>query len=248
MTWIDPILLPLARLAIRQGWLFKRMEAHWKRAYVKAAISLGDDGATDSKISIMTGLQRRDVAALRGEAAPKVDERQPLAEIIATWWNDPDIATAGLPIKGPGVSFEAMARTVRQDVHPRTFLNILIENGAVTETEGTVSLKTRSYRPLPGSEDQLAYLSENVGDHLETAVANVAGGRSKYDMAVHYKGLSAEAIETLEAEFRHQMSQTLQKLDAMAREFPDSDDGPFRFRAGGYFYDDVKQEAERRDT
>jgi hypothetical protein len=247
MIWLDPILRRLARLAIRKGWLFPVLEQRLRHAYIEAAVSLCEAEATDSKVSILTGLQRRDIARLRGEAAPAQNQRQPLAEIIARWWNDPIYDPKGIPVLGDGASFATLARSIRKDVHPRTFLDVLIANGAVTEESGQVILHTRSYQPLAGSEDQLAYLADNVGDHLATAVANVVDGAENYDMGVHYTGLSATAIRQLDAEFRTRMSQTLRELDSMARGFPTSEDGPYRFRAGGYFFDDLNEKAKPDD-
>ncbi len=247
MIWIDPILRPLARLAIRKGWLFPIVENRLRHAYIDAANSLGAGEATDSKVSIMTGLQRRDIARLRREETPTQNQRQPLAEIIALWWVDPTYDPKGIPIQGDGASFTNLARCVRKDVHPRTFLDVLIENGAVNEIEETVSLNTRSYQPLSGSDDQLAYLVDNVGDHLEAAVSNVVDAAENYEMGVHYKGLSASAIAQLDEHFRTQMKRTLQELDTIARTLPASQDGPHRFRAGGYFFDDSNGKAKSHD-
>ncbi|MEP6067504.1 MAG: DUF6502 family protein [Paracoccaceae bacterium] len=244
MYWLDPILRPIARLAIRKGWLFPVVENRLRHAYVEVAQTLADGGGTDSKISIMTGLQRRDIARLRGETAAPQTQRQPLAEIIALWWDDPAYDPNGIPVQGDDPSFSSLARRVRQDVHPRTFLDILIENGAVKESDGNVILTTRSYQPLSGSDDHLAYLADNVGDHLATAVSNVVDGAQNFDMGVHYKGLSESAIKQLDAHFRARMKQTLQEMDTLARAFPASEDGPHRFRAGGYFSDDLDNKAD----
>ncbi len=65
------------------------VEHRLRHAYIEVAATLVEGGATDSKISIMTGLQRRDIARLRRETAPPQTQRQPLAEIIALWWDDP---------------------------------------------------------------------------------------------------------------------------------------------------------------
>lgn len=247
MHWLDPILRPLARLAVRKGWLFPAVERRLRHAYVAAALAIDGAGTTDSKISIKTGLQRRDIAQLRRESPPPPPRRQPLAEIIALWRDDPAFDPDGIPIQGDGASFTSLARRVRKDVHPRTFLDILIETGAVSETGTQVRLNVRSYRPLSGSEDQLAYLASNVGDHLSSAVSNVVDGTRKYDMAVHYERLSAPAIAQLDACFRARMTTTLEELDKMAREFPAQEDGPYRFRAGGFFFDTSDGEANLHD-
>ncbi|AXI45986.1 hypothetical protein C1J03_08110 [Sulfitobacter sp. SK012] len=244
MIWLDPILRPLARLAVRKGWLFPIVEHRLRHAYIEAADTLGEDPSTDSKVSILTGLQRRDIARLRREVIPPQNQRQPLAEIIALWWDNPAYDPKGIFVQGDGPSFTDLARCIRKDVHPRTFLDVLIENGAVKEIGDKVILNTRSYQPLSGSDDQLAYLADNVGDHLATAVSNVVGEAGNYDMSVHYKGLSASAIEQLDKHFRARMKQTLQELDTMARTLPATEDGPHRFRAGGYFSDDLNCKAK----
>ncbi len=136
---------------------------------------------------------------------------------------------------------------MRQDVHPRTFLDILIENGAVDEIGKTVILNTRNYQPLSGSDDQLAYLAHNAGDHLATAVSNVVDAAKNYDMGVHYNGLSENAIKQLDTHFRARMKQTLQEMDTMARTLPATDNGPHQFRAGGYFSDDLDCKAKLHD-
>jgi hypothetical protein len=247
MHWLDPILRPLARLAVRKGWLFPVVDRRLRHAYVEAAQAIDGDRTTDSKISIKTGLQRRDIARLRGESATPEIKRQPLAEIIALWWDDPTFDPEGIPIHGDGASFTSLARCIRKDVHPRTFLDILIENGAVSEIGERVSLNARSYRPPSGSDEQLAYLADNVGDHLAVAVSNVVDGGRKYDMGVHYTGLSASAISQLDQHFRARMKQTLEELDTIARGFPAAEDGRHRFRAGGYFFDDLDSEANPHD-
>jgi hypothetical protein len=247
MLWLDPIFRRLAWLAVRKGWLFPVLEQRLRHAYVEAAVSLCEGEVTDSKVSVMTGLQRRDIVRLRRETASPQNHRQPLAEIIALWSNDQDYDPKGIPVQGDGASFSTLARCVRKDVHPRTFLDVLIENGAVTEVGGKAILNTRNYQPLAGSDDQLAYLADNVGDHLASAVSNVVDAARNYDMGVHYKGLSANAIERLDKQFRARMNQTLKDLDTMARTMPETEDGPYRFRAGGYFFDDLKTKGRSDD-
>lgn len=210
-------------------------------------MSLDVQGVTDSKASISTGLQRREIARLRKEDASLQTARQPLAEIIALWWDDAEYDPKGIPVNGEEASFASLARRIRKDVHPRTFLDILIEIGAVSESGDMVQLNTRIYQPLPGSDDQMAYLAANVGDHLEAAVSNVVDKANHYDMCVHYEGLSQKALEQLNSHFRTRMRLTLEELDTMARAFPTSENGTHRFRAGGYFFDDIDHEAQSND-
>lgn len=241
MNFLDPILYPLARLAIRRGWGFPTLADRLRHAYVAAARDQAGPDATDSRLSVLTGLQRRDIARLRMDQ-PKSDDprRQPLAEIIALWWADPAYDPKGIPVLGDGGSFAHLAQRIRKDVHSRTFLDILIEIGAVQEADGIVRLMTRTYQPLPGSDDQLAYLADNVGDHLKTAVANVTGAADKFDVSVHYRGLSEAAIADLDALWRQKQTKVLLEMNDAARNAQTCDDDPHRFRAGAYFHEEAQ--------
>jgi len=210
MNWLDPILIPLARLSIRRGWLYPLVADRLRRAFLNAALKDGGDGVTDSRLSVMTGLQRRDLARLRETKSddPK-PTRQPLAEIIARWVEDPIYPEHNLPILGDGPSFATLARAVRKDVHPRTFLDMLVEAGTVAQHEDRLTLLTSTYVPSQGSDEQLAYLGDNVGDHLSVAVDNVTTKEDHYEMSVHYQGLSPEAVARLDALWRRKMAKVL---------------------------------------
>ena len=241
MKLLDPILYPLARLAIRRGWLFPTLADRLRHAYLAASLGEAGTKATDSRLSVLTGLQRRDIARLRSEqnTAPP-SHRQPLAEIISKWWSDDTYNADGIPVQGGEGSFTHLARSVRKDVHARTFLDVLIETGAVEETDGILRLLTRTYRPLAGSDDQLGYLTGNVGDHLSVAVANVVEEANGYDVSVHYQGLSPAAIDRLDSIWREKLSNVMNEINDIARALPTSDNGTHRFRAGAYFHKEAR--------
>ena len=244
MTWIDRILTPLARLALRRGLRFADLSERLRRAVLRAAEAEAGPGATGSKLSVMTGLQRRDITRMQADPLPQGDTGEhPLARIIAAWQADPTLDRT-LPMAGEAGSFQALARSVRQDVHPRTFMDALIEAGAVQEVDGQVTLLRAGYQPLAGSEDQLAYLGANVGDHLSAAVCNVLGDAEALEVSVSYQGLSAEAVADLDALWRSRIHSALQEVNSRAAAMPPSADGPCRFRAGAYFYSPTQSHAQ----
>lgn len=243
MSFLTSLLKPLARLCVERGWLFSDVTEEVRRAFLDAGVQISGEAATDSKLSLLTGLQRRDIARLRSTLTPRGAARHPLAEIVSRWHGDPAFDTTALPVRGE-TSFDTLARAVRTDVHPRTFLNQLIETGTVQREGDVLRLVHRTYEPLAGSDDQLAYLAANVGDHLEVAVDNVTQDARRPELAVHYEGLSEAAIARLRDHWTTQSRALLLEMDAMARAVPASDNGRYRFRAGHYFHD-TKQEPER---
>jgi hypothetical protein len=243
MKIFDALFAPIARLLVARGVLFSDLIERMKAHYVQAALLQAGDRTTDSRVSVMTGLQRRDIARLRGE---DVKDRRPnhLSRLVALWQTAPDWSVDGmaqpLPRSGDGASFDGLAQSVRRDVHPRTMLDALVSAGTVTLSEDgqTVTLTQGSYQPLAGSDDQLAYLARNLGDHAQAAFENVQGRYPPhFERAVHYTGLTEAQVAALAARFSaaemalfHDISQTAAEMKR-----GNVTPGPMRFRAGGYF-------------
>ncbi len=228
---LNALLFPIARLCVARGVLFPEVAERLKAQFVRAAVNDIDGKVTDSRISVMTGLQRRDIARLRSEPADSPPPVNHLSRLVATW-----VAQGGVSLRRK--AFDELAQNIRRDVHPATMLAQLQDAGTVVVSdEDMVSLKTRSYQPLPGTDAQLAYLARNGGDFLSASTANVIEDPAPYfERAVHYNRLSEEAAALLEAEYRAAQMQLLEQINARAAEFQASAPGSMRFRAGGYFY------------
>jgi hypothetical protein len=239
MQIFDALFAPIARLLVARGLPFPDLVERMKLHYVQAALAQAGDRTTDSRVSVLTGLQRRDIVRLRGE---DVKDRRPnhLARLVALWQTGPGQG-APLPRSGPEPSFEALAQTVRRDVHPRTMLDTLVAAGTVALSEDgqEVRLVQSSYQPLAGSDDQLAYLARNLGDHAQAAAENVQGATPPhFERAVHYSGLTEAQVQQLSEEFAKGEMALFQNLSQTAARMKakNAEPGRQRFRAGGYFY------------
>ena len=244
LNLLDPLFAAFARLTVARGILFPEFAERMKLHYIKAARNMAKGKVTDSRLSVLTGLQRRDIARLR-DFQPRPPKPTHLSRLVALWQTEATYAPDGkpqvLPKNGPEPSFEALARKVRRDVHARTMLDTLVETGTVevNDTEQTVRLLHPSYQPLAGSEDQLTYLANNLGDHLNAATENVLGHQPPhFERAVHYTQLTAEQVADLKAEFDAGQMALLERLGQKAAEMKKLSSGATqdRFRAGGFFY------------
>lgn len=229
---LDALLAPIARLAVARGVPFPQVIERFKLQYLRGAEAL-TEGATDSRISVMTGLQRRDIARLRDlpqEGLPPVNH---LAKLVRIWRQE---LPAALPRSGDA-SFDTLAARIRKDVHSRTLLEQLLAAGTVVSKGDQVRLVAEAYQPLAGSEDQLNYLAANGADHLAAGVANVMDPASPFfEQAAHFNALSAEAVAEIDALFRARQMQVLQEVAERAANLQATSPGQKRFRAGGYFY------------
>lgn len=202
------LFVPLAKLCLANGITFAAAEDVLKRAFVQEAAALQPDApehGTVSRVSTATGISRREVTRLI-KAAPGRHPKQPLAaEVFARWTTDPalrgnDGAPLPLDRQGPAPSFEALAQSVTRDVHPRSMLDELVRLGLVGHDEETdrVTLTRRDFVPDRDSQQMLGFLGDNVGDHLDGAVANIVqGGDMHHEQAVFADELSAESVEAL---------------------------------------------------
>lgn len=228
---LDSLLRPIARLAIARGVLFGQVADRLKLQFLHGAKDLAEDGKlTDSRLSVMTGLQRRDIARLRDQSQAPAPVANHLARLVSVWHQS---GKAVLSRK----AFDALAQDIRRDVHPRTMLEQLVHAGTIEVVGDQVTLLATSYQPLPGSEDQLDYLGRNGGDFLTAATANVMQDPAPFfERAAHFNGLSEDAVAALEAEYKEKQMALLHDIGAKAAKLQDSAPGQHRFRAGGYFY------------
>lgn len=206
---LNRLLVPLARLCLANGVTFAAAEDILKQAFVHEANALqpGASGhGTVSRISTATGISRREVTRLIKSDAPERPTKPPLAtEVFARWTTDPAYREKnGTPCvlkrQGPAPSFEALAQSITRDIHPRSMLEELIRLGLAHHDEESdcVSLARNEFVPSGDSLQMLGFLGDNVGDHLDAAVANVLhDDRRHFEQAVFADELSAESIEQL---------------------------------------------------
>ena len=222
------LFVPVARLAIGRGLGIRDVTEPLKRAFLTVAQRQAGPEATDSRIALLTGLQRRDVLRLRREAPASRPAPAP-ARLLQAWPEDDRLARSG-----PEPSFEALARAISQDVHPRTLLDLLSDAGAVASEGDAVRLLRRDYVPPAGSDAQLSWLAGNLHDHGMAAVGNVLGDGGFFDRAADFSGQSAAEAAGLAALFEDRQMTVLREVAAAAD--AGRGDGPVRIRFGGYGY------------
>lgn len=252
------MLRPLVRLLIHSGITFPAIAEVLRGVFVDVALRdlLSDPKTqTDSRISLLTGIHRKDVRRLRqGEA---VIDATPAAiaiasQVIARWvgtpaYVDPNGTALVLPRTAPGTapSFEALVRSVTTDVRPRAVLDNLVDQGAVVlEANDMVRLNTAAFIPRQGREEQLFYFARNLHDHLSAAVANVLspGAAPFLDRSVHYDQLPPEAAAELQRIAREAAMRTLLEVNRVALTLADAEQAdekptaPRRVNLGVYLY------------
>ena len=210
-TMISPLrrlLRPLVRLMIRCGVTFPAAADMLREVYVAVAAEELGPQRTDSRVSLLTGLHRKEIRRQRilaDEPTPPLVTRN--SQLIATWlgstgYTDQQGAPLPLPRSAAtGPSFDRLVESVTRDVRPRAVLDDWVSQGIVTiETGELIRLSAHAFLPQGGRAEQLFYFSRNVHDHIAAATANIlADGPAPFlDRSVHYDRLRPKAAAALE--------------------------------------------------
>ncbi len=259
LSAIHRVLSPVVRIMLAHEITLPMAVELLKRVFVEVAerdFRLDKKGSTDSRISLITGVHRKDVKRLR--ELPDVETDLPpkvslSAQIVATWisgreWIDENGSPrplARLAKRGDGPSFEALVASISQDIRPRSVLDEWLRLGVVhISADDEVVLTSNAFVPKDGVEEKLAYYGHNLGDHAAAAADNVLGiPRPWFERSVHHVSLSEAQIEQLRLRAAELGMQLLTELHTMAEQAPDDGESTKRFTCGVYFYS-----ADNQDT
>jgi hypothetical protein len=246
------LLRPLVRLLIRAGITFPALVELLREIYVNVAeheFALVGKEQTDSRVSLLTGIHRKEVRRLRGAGAPVnvvPSNLSRTSRILARWLADPYFTGEGgqpLPLprssEGTGPSFEKLVVAVTRDVRPRAVLDEWLDRKLVhIDEEDRAVLAEVAYVPRAGDDQQFYYLGRNLHDHIAAAVANVQGHEPRFlERAVHYDGLTKDIAEQLQQRSRDVALDALHTLNREAHAASEGiSSGPWRWNFGVYVY------------
>lgn len=245
------LLRPLVRLLVRSGVTFPALVDLLRELYVNVAeydFALADKNQTDSRVSLLTGIHRKEVRRLRGAGAPVNVVPAAISRtsrILSRWiadarYTDPAGRPRPLPRVADGEpSFEELVTSVTRDVRPRAVLDEWVDRGlARIDPEDRVTLVEEAYVPRGGDDQELYFFGRNLHDHIAAAVANVEGRSPSFlERGVHYDGLSPELATRLQQISREAAIQALIDVNREAHAACETDrGGSWRWNFGVYVY------------
>jgi hypothetical protein len=209
------LLAPLARLLVKNGVTYTMFAQAMKRVFLSAAErELRDEGKriTDSALSLLSGVHRKDVRALTSAEAPLRQAVTIASQVTMAWSTQPEYLDAeGTPLPLPmratepdAPSFERLAQGVSKDFHARSVLDELIRLGVAEERDGVSRLvRGGGFIPARDLEELARQLAANAGDHLAASAANfVAADKGQsppfLEFALWADELSAASVAELQ--------------------------------------------------
>lgn len=246
LTTLLRMLRPITRAMIANGVTVGEATETLKHALVlSAAIGSDKDGKrlSDSRVSLKTGLHRKDVRRLRADvpSPPRRPKLNAAALTIGVWSSSKSFTDEkGQPRALERPEFNELVRSARVDLPPATILTELLSQGLVVEGEkDKFSLQKKAYVGIDDSADILVAFEKNIVAHLEAATDNLIDNTGHFERAGHFNQLSEASIAELEEESRAAFQEALERIAAKALLLQDADalqeePAQGRFTAGAY--------------
>jgi hypothetical protein len=260
------LLRPLVRLLLHHGIPFSVMADVVRQVYVEVAFQefgLPGRKQTTSRVSVITGLSRKEVARLRRLNRRNDQETRQrynrAARVISAWvreaeFHDATGQPAPLPVEGDQTSFAALVRRYSGDMPVRAVLDELLRVRAVERLEdGRIRLLARSYVPATGEVEKLGILGTDVADLIATIDWNLRAppADAYFQRKVQYDNLPSEVMPELRTLTRERAQAFIEQLDrwmaARDRDVNPTVQGTGRKRAmmGIYYFEEDFREEDQ---
>lgn len=251
---LGAVLAPLVRLLLASGLDYTRLVAELKPLFIEQArleLMRSGQADTNSAISLLSGVHRKDVREWReNRLGARIAQGVSMSsQVFARWVQDPLYRDRRkrpkpLPRLGAAPSFDTLARSVTQDVHPYTVLTELIRLGLVSiearKGEEYVVPNRDGFVPPAGSRELLELFAGNLTDHASTAVANLLGNSPRLEQSVFAEGITRESAQHLGELARQLWSLARSEMIAEASRRYEADrhhsDATYRARFGAYYW------------
>lgn len=256
------VMRPLVRLMLRKGVTYTMFTDVLKEVFVDVAhreFRLDGKVPTDSRISLLTGVHRKDVRRLRSEndtSLAELPENITLgAQLVNVWTSSPPfcseagqaLALPRLASVGGDCSFDALVAKISTDIRGRVVLDEWLRLGIVRlDDQDCVHLAAQAFVPQKGFEEKAAYFGHNLHDHACAAVHNLSGeGLPFFERSVHYDALTPASVDTLREAVAKDGMQTLLAFSRLAAELENTDvpghEQRQRITVGLYFYTEATE-------
>src|SRR5438093_4332329 len=251
---------PIVKRLLALGVPFGRVEARLRELFVEMAeveLALPGRRQTDSRIALVTGINRKEVRRIRSAdrraGAPRSFSMNQAVSLISRWRTDPQTSDrSGRPRPLPyqasrGASFIKLARKVTGDLAPRILLDEMVRSGAAEIRPGdVVVLKGDAYVPKMEPAEKLQILAEDPAELVETILRNILAEERErlLQRKVYFDNLGSDAARRIRAEMRREGERFLRRMNRLLARYdrdrtPKAPGGERHYAGlGVYFFDE----------
>jgi len=237
------------RFLLRQGVLWSDFAELAKETYVEEArAEYGIDGrpTNNSRVAMLTGLSRREVARVRDvllEVVPHEDERNGnrMAKILTGWHTDPEFtATDGRPRDLAPARFETLLRYYAGDLPHTAVKKEMLKHGLITELDNSyLRVLERDFVYSSLDPEIIRQMGIALNDHGTTLEHNLNEGRvgeRRFEGIADNTMIPASAIDEFQSYVEERGMKFLEDIDVWLSEHEAEDQGVHAVRLGAGAY------------
>jgi Family of unknown function (DUF6502) len=228
------LLRPVIRLLLDLGVGYRAFAEVAKRVFVDVAsqdYGLRGRPTNASRVTLLTGINRRDVSRLRAELsarpiAPPLDQFSALGRVLSGWHQDPDfIDASGAPRELPAAGADSFATLLARyggDIPETATAKELRRVGAVTtDADGKFKVLTRYYMPLALDDVALERYGSVVADLAGSINHNLFAQDATqriFEGRAHHPNIDPAAFEEFRALIDARGERLLEEIDTWLTE------------------------------
>ncbi len=259
-TAVRYLLKPIARILIRGGISWKEFADLGKYAFVEAAsedYGIAGRQTNASRVALLTGLSRREVARIRESHSPGQDSEESevretqIPRLLAGWHQDSDFLDRdGKPREllktDRAGEFGDLLKRYAGDIPPVAFTKELLRLKLIKEQDGKYIVLSRVYTPDVSDPSLLRQAGLALHDHASTVAHNLNNQREggpRFERLVSNLNVSQETADKFHELLKTEGQQFLEQLDAWLSEHDQAKptgrkNSSVRVGAGIYFIQD----------
>lgn len=264
-------MLPIARFLLRNGIGYREFAEISKLAFVQVAsddYGLRGRRTNMSRVSVMTGLNRKEIRKLRDRLEAEDWEPDPTlskpATVLAKWYTSPKYlgpkgSPKWLPLESHGkrVSFSGLVREVGGDVPPGAMLKELLRADCVSEVRpGFWKAIKRQYSPSGIDLFQVQRFGECLHDLAQTIVKNMEQENPNsrlFEFRAWSDRLDSKEIPALKKTIASRGNEYLESIDDWLETHALTNSGsakgrPMRCGVGIYYFENIESNTSQSLT
>ena len=221
------LLRPLARILLRNGISYSTFADLAKWVFVDVAakeFAIKNRKQSTSRVSVITGLSRREVMRVRELPRPDIAEciekHNRAARVIAGWRREAEfLDSAGEPLPlvmdGRGATFSELVKRFSGKYHPGGTYELLLAGSVELFPDGRIQLQARAYIPKNYDAHKINILGTDVKHLLSTIDYNLNPDHSDplFQRKVSYDNLPDEVLEKFHSRFAKLAQNLLESAD-----------------------------------
>lgn len=208
LEFLRAVLRPLVRFCVRNALTLQHFIDVLKPLFLDAAVEelkRGDQTITASRLTLLTGVHRKDVAKMWARNEEPVRRAPPLlTRVLGQWEQDTRFQTAGgkprtLALDGGRGSFQDLVKTVSEDINPRSVLEELTRRGLIKSSPHGVRLMRQIHRVGEDPKDRYELLGKNVESLILAGEENLFSPQAEYNvhLRTEYDNVFVEDVPEL---------------------------------------------------